>query len=258
MLSELGVESTGSAQECGDALETAMTGKPAGEKAPTAPTERLPDAQSRNFVKAVSAFTKNAGPETADIPDTIRGNMANAVTYYTDDVFQILGGHVDHSEESYSTTPNDIDLDRSTVLAFLRPLAQDEKAFDSIRASVFHRIDSDIATLDKADLTTAPRQAPGEATGDKATGVARESGRVTGTLRRLSGEAITARHGQGTKERMTALERDAQRFGLPRLRQAFLAYAVRVGVSGPPVSGSRPGSVLDTAESTYGLGSGGY
>ncbi|MEU7568928.1 hypothetical protein AB0A99_23570 [Streptomyces fradiae] len=258
MLSELGVESTGSAQECGDALETAMTGKPAGEKAPTAPTERLPDAQSRNFEKAVSAFTKDAGPETADIPDTIRGNMANAVTYYTDDIFQILGGHVDHSEESYSTTPNDIDLDRSTVLAFLRPLAQDEKAFDSIRASVFHRIDSDIATLDKADLTTAPRQAPGEATGDKATGVARESGRVTGTLRKLSGEAITARHGQGTEERDAALARDAERFGLPRLEQAFRSRAESVGTASTPESASRMQDIIEVVQESYRVRSGGY
>ncbi|WP_436993986.1 hypothetical protein [Streptomyces sp. enrichment culture] len=258
VLSELGVESTGSVQECGDALETAMTGKPAGEKAPKAPAGRLPDAQSRNFEKVLTAFTKDVGPEVADIPVAIRGNMANAVTYYTDDVFQILGGHVNYSHEKYSTAPNDIDLDRSTVLTFLRPLAENEKAFDSIRASVFHRIDSDIATLNKADLTAVPKQAPGEAVSDKAKRVARESGRVTGALRKLSGEAITVKHGEVSGKREAALARDAERFGLPRLEQAFRSRAESLSSLSTPEGASRLRDTIEVAQESYWDRSGGY
>lgn len=153
VLSELGVESTGSVHACGDALETAMTGKPAGAKAASAPTERMPEARSRNFEKVVSAFTKDVAPGEADIPEAIRGNVANAVTYYTDDVFQILTGQVDYSNEIDSTIPNDIDLSPETLSDFLRPLAADEEAFDSIRASVFRRIE---ATSRRSTRPTSP------------------------------------------------------------------------------------------------------
>ncbi|OEJ94129.1 hypothetical protein [Streptomyces thermolilacinus] len=206
----------------------------------------------------VNAFAKDVGPEGADIPDALRANMANAVTYYTDDVFQILVGQADYSAERYSTAPNDIDLGDRTVLAFLRPLAADEEAFGAIRASVFRRVDSDIAALGKADLATAPKRAPGEPERDRATGVAIRSGRVTGALRKLSGEAITARYGKGTEQRMAALERDAERSGLPRLVQAFVTRAESAGVPDPSSSGSRFGDILDTAESGYWHRSGGY
>lgn len=258
VLSELGVESTGSVHACGDALETAMTGKPAGAKAASAPTERMPEARSRNFEKVVSAFTKDVAPGEADIPEAIRGNVANAVTYYTDDVFQILTGQVDYSNEIDSTIPNDIDLSPETLSDFLRPLAADEEAFDSIRASVFRRIDSDIASLDKADLTRAPKPAPGEPDMDDARGVAIGSGSVTGVLRGLSGEALTVKYGKGTEQRMAALERDVERFGLPRLMKAFITRAESVGVPDPSDSGSRFGDILYTAESSYRARSGGY
>lgn len=57
---------------------------------------------------------------------------------------------------------------------------------------------------------------------------------------------------------MAALERDAERFGLPRLMKAFITRAESVGVPDPSDSGSRFGDILYTAESSYRARSGGY
>ncbi|MFP8943892.1 hypothetical protein ACLIYM_20990 [Streptomyces fenghuangensis] len=135
-----------SMDECGDALETAMTGRPAG----TRPPEKTPEhgvERVRVFEKVVKAYGDRVQDDPEAIPREIRRNMANAFNFYSSDIRYVIGLYGDLSSDMLVTEPNDVDVERSTVEDFVRGVAEDGESFGEI-----HRFHFDLARGDVAEL----------------------------------------------------------------------------------------------------------
>ncbi|WP_236245608.1 hypothetical protein [Streptomyces sp. CC210A] len=131
VLAEVGLPKAGTASECGDALEEAIIGRPAGRTAPAGTTEALPAAGPATLEAVVNFYAPKSGTASHPMPEHLRENLANALTYYRSDVYQILSSQVSYASETFSTEPNDIDLDKQDMGDFLVLLAPDEAAFRS-------------------------------------------------------------------------------------------------------------------------------
>ncbi|OII61099.1 hypothetical protein BJP40_07020 [Streptomyces sp. CC53] len=189
----------------------------------------------------------------------IRKNLANALTYYRSDVYQILGSQVSYASETFSTEPNDIDLDKQDVGDFLVLLAPDEAAFQKLREALHKEIEREISRLDKATLEAAPQQEPGKPqVPDKAYGVAGAAGQVAGKMRYAAGRAIADRYEEGSHERATALRKDETRYGLPYVRQKFEERAAAVGVPQTPGTAARMTEIMEELQRSYAFHSGPY
>ncbi|WP_139238048.1 hypothetical protein [Streptomyces pini] len=139
-------EEGGSTTECGDALETAMTGRPAG----TRPPEKTPEHDAeriRVFEKVVKAYGDRAQNDPEAVPREIRRNMANAFNFYSSDIRYVIGIYGDLSSDMLVTEPNDVDIERSTVEDFVRGVAEDGESFGEI-----HGFHLDLAKRDAAEL----------------------------------------------------------------------------------------------------------
>ncbi|MFV0133312.1 hypothetical protein ACLGIH_08750 [Streptomyces sp. HMX87] len=196
---------SGPLEECGDKLETSMTGRSAGQAAPQQAHRHSPE-QVRITERVITTYAES---EAAAIPEEIRQNLANALTHYSYDVFDILGIDVDFSDPDFSTTPNNLDVSAEILREFLLKLASDPGAFSAVYSSQHERIVQRIGTLTRADFTSTPT-----GTTDKAVGVMRESGRATGILFSIASETSP-----GDTE-----------YGWPRLRNAIANQAEEVGV----------------------------
>ncbi|MBN3928771.1 hypothetical protein IQ279_03780 [Streptomyces verrucosisporus] len=140
-------EEGGSTAECGEALETAMTGRPAG----TRPPERTPERDAgrvRVFEKVVRAYGDRVQDEPEAVPQEIRRNMANAFNFYSSDIRYVIGLYGDLSSGMLETEPNDVDIERSTVEDFVRGVAEDGESFGGI-----HRFHLDLARGDVTELS---------------------------------------------------------------------------------------------------------
>lgn len=139
-------EEGGSTAECGNVLETAMTGRPAG----TRPPEKTPEHDAERvqvFEKVVKAYGDRVQDDPGAVPQEVRRNMANAFNFYSSDIRYVIGLYGDLSSDMLVTEPNDVDIDRSMVEDFVRGVAEDGESFGEI-----HRFHFDLARADAAEL----------------------------------------------------------------------------------------------------------
>lgn len=193
--------------KCGDALESSMTGRPAGEDAPQA-AYRHSAEEVRMTERVIKAYTES---ETTIVPEEIRQNLANALTHYTSDVSNILQITVDYSDPAFSTEPNDLSVSVVDLGDFILKLGADPDAFDIVYESQFDRIVQQVGTLTHRDFTSAPA-----GNTDRPLGLMRQSGRATGILHKLTE--------RGSFE-------DPKKYGFSRLRSTIEERAENVGVS---------------------------
>ncbi|WP_236239695.1 hypothetical protein [Streptomyces sp. CC228A] len=260
VLSETGTASpSGPVDACGSALETAITGKPAGQPAPESPTKTLPEENSRALEIVVTEYTREKGAGGKHVAPEIRKNLANALTYYRSDVYQILGSQVSYASETVSTEPNDIDLDKQELGDFLVLLAPDEAAFQKVREAIGKEIEREISQLDRAALVAAPQQEPGKPqVPDKAFGLAGAAGQAAGKMRYAAGRAMADRYKEGSDERATALRKDETRYGLPHLTQELHERAAEVGVPQTPETAARMAEIVEELRRSYEFHAGPY
>ncbi|MFJ6612431.1 hypothetical protein ACIQPT_19380 [Streptomyces sp. NPDC091289] len=228
-----------------------MTGKPAGSKPTGTGPVRLADEQSRAFEHVVKAY---AAPESGaeKMPSGIRRNMAHAITYYRDDVYEIVSGQVDYSDPRFSTEPNDIDVSRPVMWAFLKGVARDKAAFGLVRESMFDLIEQQVNELQREDFAGEQR---GDS--DQAIGVARQSGRTVGVLQASRFEGLQGQFGEsGAKLEEALADKDYQAYGVPRLGQLFRSRAASLGIRETPESQRRLDDIVSTAEDNYRMRSG--
>ncbi len=169
--------------ECGEALETAMTGRPPG----ATPPERTPRhgaKRVRVFEEVVRGYGERVRKEPEAVPREIRRNMANALNFYSADVREILGLSVSFSDERLSTKPNDVDLDRAVVVRFIRGLAEDGKSYRAIRDFQLRLGRGGVAELGKEDFEKGSEKADAEAL---------VMGKIMGTLDGVGSEVLQDR-----------------------------------------------------------------
>ncbi|MFE0604099.1 hypothetical protein ACFW2T_19610 [Streptomyces sp. NPDC058892] len=248
ILGELGTHSSGSIGSCGDALESAMTGKPAGSKATDGAqgaTIRLAEEQSQAFEHVVNVYA-NRDVKREPMPSGILMNMANALTYYRDDVSQILSAQVDYSNPAFSTEPNDIDIDTNVMREFLTAVAKDEAAFGLVRESMFGLVTQQVNELEQDDFARKP-----QGDRDHAYGVARSAGSTLGALRQARFDALKAQdEGSGAlKEALAGKDYAAYRYS--RLEQLIRSRASSLAVPETPESKSRLEDILSRAQNSY-------
>ncbi|MFG3494510.1 hypothetical protein [Streptomyces sp. NPDC047928] len=244
----VGVGAPSSISECGDALETAMTGRPAGQPTKGAAIQ-LPAKQSAAFEAVARKYGATGLDGTAaPIPREIIPNLANAVTYYLPDVYQIIGGQVDYSSPDHATKPNAIDVDSPEMTDFLRGLAEDEASFRLVRSGMFEHMAKEIGTLTDGDFAGKSRGEPGQPQkGDTAIGLARVTGKVTGTLRKARLQAITAHSG----EKVAEAARDYRLYGFPHLERLFRSRAGEFSGHSTPERTARLEDILSEARDVY-------
>jgi hypothetical protein len=254
LLSELDIESSESLSECGDALESVITGEAPGHKAPEGEPEKLPKENGDALELVVSTYADQLG--SARVPQEIVKNLSNALTYFPKDLYDILSGHVDYSDPSFSTSPNDIDIEKSAMRAFLRALAEDEDSFKLIREAIFGQVERDVKSLQKQDLDHEPEIEPGESYRDRALGVAQSSGEAVGMLRGERFDALRKQYRNDDEAAKEALVKDYNSYGLPRLRTLFTEHAAALRVTRTEVGKSRFESLLSEVEAAYARGTG--
>ncbi|WP_233436078.1 hypothetical protein [Streptomyces anulatus] len=252
VLAELDIHSSGSIGACGDALETAMTGKPAGSEPSDAAPVRLTEKQSQAFEHVVNAYGER-DVNARSMPSGIRRNLAQAITYYRNDVYQIVHGQVDYSDPNFSTEPNGIDIDAMIMLGFLEGVAGDEVAFRMVRESMFSLIVQQVKDLDQGDFAGKPS---GEI--DDAYGVARDSGEGVGTLRWVRSKALERQYeGSGGKLKKALASEDFSAYGFSWLEQLIRNHASSLAVPETVESKRRLEGILSEAEDSYQRGLGG-
>ncbi|MFG3407261.1 hypothetical protein [Streptomyces sp. NPDC048142] len=220
--------STGSLKDCGDALEVAMTGSPAGQKKPD-DDGMLGSKHAAVTEKVVKTY---ADSKTAAIPSEIRANLANALTYYSSDIHDILSIQADFSSPEFSTKPNDLDIERSEVSGFTASIARDSKAFDVVYDAQMRHVAHEVNTLTRAELTRKP-----SGNTDRARGVARAAGASAGTL-------YGARIAGGNKETDTI----SSRYGWPHLEKLLRARCNQLDA---PIDSERVQEIYSLARSSF-------
>ncbi|MFC8989405.1 hypothetical protein G3I31_31275 [Streptomyces sp. SID9913] len=207
LVSSKSSEDSGPLTKCGEALESAMTGRPAGEVAPRT-THRHSVEQVRMTERVISAYTES---ETTVVPEAIRKNFGNALSHYSSDVSDILQVDVDYSYAYFATKPNNLSVTVADLSDFIFKLGADSDAFDVVYESQFNIISRQIDALTRRDFTATPTGAT-----DRPLGMMRQFGRATGILHRIT-----------EKESFT----DTEKYGFPRLRNALDERIEKVGVS---------------------------
>ncbi|MYR81167.1 hypothetical protein K7395_11610 [Streptomyces filamentosus] len=223
-----------------------MTGNPAGRAAPD-DVKKMSERQSEAFEHIVSAYTEYGKSNPARIPSEIRHNLANALTYYRSDVYDILGISVDFSAPEYSTTPNNIEIRSGTMTDFLEGLAENEAAFRLIRESIFEHADRQIKSLRGDDFARESKAEAGKPYVDNALGVARQSGAVTSILRKVRFQALKNQTKDDKSKLDSALGGDYMGYGFPRLEQLFRSRAENLHVPETGESKRRLEEILSTA-----------
>ncbi|WP_374985554.1 hypothetical protein [Streptomyces fradiae] len=257
ILSKLEVEASGGITSCGNALEKAMTGREAGHKPPKGKPQRLPEKSSQALELVITTYTERTEKgETVPVPSEIKKNLANALSYYAGDTYEILAGQVDYSDSQHSTTPNDIDIDTPAMSDFLDALADDGDAFRIIREALFGKIESELDTLDEQDFLSEPKAEPGKAFIDSALGAAISSGTVAGDLRGARLNALTKQYGNNKSAAEKALLEDYESYGFPRLRKLFEDRSAALGSTETAAGRQRLDSLLSKAAEAYSRGTG--
>ncbi|NEA88200.1 hypothetical protein G3I38_30665 [Streptomyces sp. SID7958] len=200
-------EDSGPLTKCGEALESAMTGRRAGEDAPRT-TDRHSVEQVRMTERVISAYTES---ETTVVPEAIRKNLGNALSHYSSDVSDILQVDVDYSDADFATEPNNLSVSVADLSDFIFKLGADSDAFDVVYESQFNIISRQIDALTRRDFTATPT---GET--DRPLGMMRQFGRATGILHKIA-----------EKESFT----DTEKYGFPRLRNALDERVEKEGVN---------------------------
>ncbi|MFG3494509.1 hypothetical protein [Streptomyces sp. NPDC047928] len=227
-----------------------MTGNPAGRPAPDAATE-MSQQQIHAFEQAVSTYAAQANSSSASMSSKTRYNLANALTYYRNDVYDILGISVDFSDPDYSTAPNSIKVDAFTMTEFLGVVADDEGAFRLVRESVFESAENQINSLGRSDFTDEPRNNTGKPYVDQALGAARQAGAATGSLRKIRFQALKRQH-QGDESKLEeALVGDYKRYQFSRLAQIFQTRAQGLGVTSTSEGKGRLEEIIATARESF-------
>ncbi|MBW1601522.1 hypothetical protein JJV70_05245 [Streptomyces sp. JJ66] len=156
----------------GAALEAAMTGNVPGTPAPENYQDHT-EAQTRVLEEVVKSYAGFSAVDKTAIPENLRQDFANALTYYPTDLHDILGVDGDFSGDYISTEPNDVNVDRTTMIQFIRGISEDGTAFRTIHDSQMGIVAAGISGLDAQDLEQGSREARG---------VAQTSGQVMGAL----------------------------------------------------------------------------
>ncbi|MFQ6855800.1 hypothetical protein AAIB46_33725 [Streptomyces sp. 35M1] len=223
--------STGSLKDCGNALEVAMTGSPAGQNQKK-PDDNVGMLDSEHATVTENVVKTYADPKVAAIPGEIHGNLANALTYYSSDIHEILSIQVDFSSPEFSTKPNDLDIERSDVSSFIAAIARDSEAFDVVYDAQMRHVAHEVNTLTRAELTRKP-----SGNTDRARGVARAVGASAGTLYR-------ARITGGDKETDTI----SPEYGWPHLEKLL---QVRCNQLDAPKDSERVQEIYSLARSSF-------
>lgn len=226
-----GKQASGSVSECGEVLESAMTGRPAGVKPAKGDITRGPK-RVEVLERVVAVYT---GPGAVAVPPQIRRNLANALACYPQDVNEIISKYADFADPLFSTTPNDVDVSKPDMLDLISSIVADDEAFEIIHGSQMTQVARSVDSLTREELTTAP----GGAT-DRARGVAQEAGYVVGSLYEI--------HAKGAAEASDGSSADVERYGWPRLEGMLRARMAQVGVR---EDGQRAQQVLSWAKSAF-------
>ncbi|MYR81168.1 hypothetical protein K7395_11605 [Streptomyces filamentosus] len=168
----------------GAALEAAATGRTPGSSAPEGFTEHTA-AQTRVLEEVVRSYSEITKIDQGAMPENIRVNMANTLAHYPGDVHDILSGGVDYSDPDFSTHPNDVSVKTEEMNRFVRALSEDGGAFRMLHDSQLGHIAEQIDTLEKDDFTQKPT-----GNSDAAIGIARDSGKVMGTLDEIRADTL--------------------------------------------------------------------
>ncbi len=229
-----------------------MTGAVPGHKPPEGKPQRLPEKSGEALELVITTYTERMDTgEMAPVPSEIKHNLANALSHYAGDTYEILAGQVDYSDPQYSTTPNDIDIDTPVMGDFLDALADDGDSFKIIRETLFDQVESELEALDEQDFLDEPMNEPGKAFIDSALGAAISSGTTVGELRRARLNALTRQHENNKAAAEKALLEDYENYGFPRLRRLFQDRSVALGSAETAAGRQRLDSLLSKAAEAY-------
>lgn len=224
-------EGGASTADCGDALETAMTGRPPGSPVPEGKPEH-DEERVRVFEETVRSYADHV------MPAEVRGNMANVLAHYAVDVHGVLVGR---------ESANNTGVAGEELVPFLRGVFEDESGFRTVHDTQIARVDEALGELDHDDFTTVP-----DGGTDRAMGTVSDGGTVLGTLTQIRRTAIAE---QGDEDAATKgkLIDTYEEYGLPRLRSMIQDRAVETGVPEGEVgeSGSRSALLLQEAGQAY-------
>ncbi|MCH0542600.1 hypothetical protein I3F58_24185 [Streptomyces sp. MUM 203J] len=252
VLSKLDIEASRTIRDCGDALETAMTGEAPGHKPQEGTPRKLSKRNGEALELVITTYTDGAASaQVIPVPDEIKRNLANALAHYASDTYQILAGQVDYSDPAYSTSPNGIDIDASVMSDFLDALADDEDSFGLVRNAILSQIENELEDLEKPDFLSEPRDEPGKPYLDAALGTAISSGTTVGELRRARLNALTRQHENNDETAKEALSEDYETFGFPRLRKLFQDRSNELGTAETNMGRERLENLLSEAAEAY-------
>ncbi len=225
-------EDGASTAECGDALETAMTGQLPGAPAPEEDPEHG-DARLHVFEETVRGYADRA------MPEEIRRNMANVLTHYTADVHGVLAERKGEART---------DMTVRDLTPFLRGVVEDEEAFRAVHGAQTARVAEALGELGREDFTRIP-----EGGTDRAMGTVSDGGTVLGTLTRIRSAVIAETTGDDDPTVKQELIDTHEEYGLPRLRRMIRERAVETGVSEDDAgkSGGRTALLLQEAGQAY-------
>lgn len=232
-----------SIDRCGERLESAMTGRPPGAARPKDPVPHT-DKQIRAFENVVNAYARHTANDYSRMPGQIRGNMASALTYYSREVHEILGGQVDGGYPEQR-----VKVEQTSLRGFIRAVAEDSKSFHAVREAQMGYIAEDIQQLDRRILSVEPR---GDT--DEAREVVVEAGSVVGALTRIRAEALSGESSdKGSAESEAELSKDYEENGYPRLRNLIHERAREVGIPEGDISnsGGRLADITGWANAAY-------
>ncbi|GAB2833178.1 hypothetical protein GCM10027091_74220 [Streptomyces daliensis] len=231
----------GSLRACGDALETAATGRPAGSTAPEEAV-RHTDEQARMFKKIVTSYGAQA-PDGEEVPVEIAPQMANVLAHFHQDVHQVLG------RTSRSASAGDPEVPHTALTAFMRSVSAEDDAFRTTYRSQLREVSREIDGLTKEELTRAPGGAD-----DRARAVVERSGSVIGGLVQARDDALKAAlDGEPDSATEEKLAENYEKNGYPRLRHLLHAHASKVGVPADELAdtGGRMGDLTGWTSSAY-------
>jgi hypothetical protein len=164
----------------GAALEAAMTGYDPQQNIPG----YIPDHSSgevRVLQEVISTYADITDSNQGAMPDGIRENMASALAYYPEDVYDILGKH-----GGYDSPANDVIAPKDgDLIQFIRAASEDGSAYKIIHDSQASVLAGRIDNLTYEDFTSKP-----QGNVDEAQGTVSEEGRVLGAIDRVRADVL--------------------------------------------------------------------
>ncbi|MGW7517254.1 hypothetical protein ACWGJ2_16860 [Streptomyces sp. NPDC054796] len=237
-------EESASLTECGTKLETAATGRAAGERPPATPGRHTAE-QRRVLEKAVAAYADRTAEDPGSMPTEIRQHLANALAHHPREVHGALHEGDGPAGDEGAPGPGDGELETVDVTRVLRAVFEDGSAFATVQKSQTHIVSANLQGLGKDDFIDTPDHA------DQATAVVKDAGSVLGRLYRIRSEAIDSRTSEDATEAKKLSVRHYEQNGFPHLEALIQNRTEEVGLSENQLRGDRTQGLFDDAEGAF-------